>query len=210
MKRKSTDEKKVFSYDVSESDTKEALKALPEQWQGHIGKILYPTDKIIQRVAELAKEISEDYKDKGTVLCVGLLNGAFIFVADIMRQLKMPYNIDFMTLSSYGSGMKSSGSIRCKKDVSMDPAGRHVLILEDLIDSGNTLAWLQKHLESKKCASVKICCLLDKIEKRTVDVKIDYVGWNCPDEFVVGYGMDYDETYRCLPFVGVLKPEVYQ
>ena len=114
-----------------------------------------------------------------------------------------------MVCSSYGAGTTSSGSIKLKKDIGIDPKGRNVIVVEDLIDTGTTLAWLKQHLLSKDVASLKICCLLDKKARRTSDVQVDYVGWECPDEFVVGYGMDFAEQYRTLPFVGVLKPEAY-
>jgi hypoxanthine phosphoribosyltransferase len=193
------------------SDAATLAKA-PSQWANNIESVLFSEEQIAQRVTELAAEISKDYAkvaESSPVLCVGLLNGAFIFAADIMRKLQVPYETDFIVASSYGKAATSSGSIKLKKDMSIDPFGRHVLIIEDLIDSGNTLAWIVNHMKSKGCASVKLCTLLDKAPRRTVDVPLDYVGWVVPDEFIIGYGMDFAEQYRCLPFVGVLKKSAY-
>lgn len=132
-----------------------------------------------------------------------------VFLADLLRQFTIPYKVDFMVVSSYGSETTSSGSIRLRKDMALDPSGKDLLIIEDLIDTGNTLQWILNHLKGKGCASIKICCLLDKKERRTTPVAVDYVGFECPDEFIVGYGMDYAEDYRCLPFIGVLKTEAF-
>ena len=140
---------------------------------------------------------------------VGLLKGSILFFADLIRHIDVPYKIDFMAVSSYGSGTTSSGTIKVKKDLDVDPTGRHLLIIEDLIDTGNTLAWLCNMLKTKSPASVKLCTLLNKKECRKVDVEVDFNGFDCPNKFVVGYGMDFDEDYRCIPFVGVLKPEAY-
>jgi hypoxanthine phosphoribosyltransferase len=141
------------------------------------------------------------------IIVVGLLKGAFIFVADLLRDLTVNYKIDFMVVSSYAG--TTSGNIRLKQDLEVDPHGKHILVVEDLIDTGKTLKWMKEHLQTKAPASVRIACLLDKAERREVDVEVDFVGWTCPDEFVVGYGMDFDNGYRCMPFVGVLKPEAY-
>mmetsp|Transcript_19787 Transcript_19787/g.56571 ORF Transcript_19787/g.56571 Transcript_19787/m.56571 type:complete len:136 (+) Transcript_19787:258-665(+) len=131
-------------------------------------------------------------------------------MTDLLKNFLIPYKIDFMSISSYGSGTTSSGVVKLKKDLSHDPSGKHVLIVEDLVDTGNTLKWLKNYIMTKDCASVRLCTLLDKKERRTqTDVTVDYSGYVCPNEFVVGYGMDYAEDYRCLPFIGVLKPEVY-
>jgi len=157
---------------------------------------------------ELAAEISRDYAGR-KVLCVGLLTGCFVFLSDLLRSLLVAYEVDFMVVSSYGSGTTSSGSVKMKKDMSIDPKGRDVLIIEDLIDTGKTLEWIVAHLKTKGVESVRLCCLLDKKERRTANVHVDYVGFTCPDEFVVGYGMDFAEQYRCLPFVGVLAPHAY-
>ncbi len=182
----------------------------PAVWKTHIKEVLFSQEAISKRVAEMAAQISADYAGK-EVICVGLLKGAFVFLSDICRQLSVPNVIDFLTVSSYGHSTTTSGSVKLKKDLDVDPRGKHIIIIEDLIDTGTTLAWIQKHLSSKDCASVKLCTLLDKKSRRTpsLNLKIDYVGFECPDEFVIGYGMDFNEHYRCLPFVGVLKPSVY-
>jgi hypoxanthine phosphoribosyltransferase len=141
------------------------------------------------------------------LIVVGLLKGAFVFVSDLLRDLRVSHKIDFMVVSSYHG--TTSGNLVLKQDLSLDPDGKHVLVIEDLIDTGKTLKFMKEHLLTKNPKSVKIACLLDKTERREVDVHVDYVGWKCPDEFVVGYGMDFDNEYRCMPFVGVLKPEAY-
>lgn len=156
-------------------------------------------------------------RSQGTILLVGLLNGCFIFFADLLRELTIPYEVDFMAVSSYGREASSSGNVKMKKDISIDPFERHVVIVEDLIDTGNTLAWIRDHLASKQCASVRLCCLLDKSCRRLPHLKvdgashlpIDFCGFDVPDHFVVGYGMDFAEQYRCLPYIAVLKPEAY-
>jgi len=181
---------------------------LPQQWRVNIDKVLFTEQAIQGRVRELAAQISKEYAGK-SILCVGLLKGAFVFTSDLTRYLTVPYQIDFMAVSSYGHGTTSSGSVKLKKDLDIDPRGKHILVIEDLIDTGNTLAWMLKHLASKDCASVKLCCLLDKKSRRTTAVNVDFCGWECPDEFVIGYGMDFAEEYRALPFVGVLKREAY-
>jgi len=170
--------------------------------------VLFSKDQIQQRVMEMADQISKDYAGK-KVLVIGLLAGAFVFVADLLRNVNIQYELDFMVVSSYGRHTTTSGNIKVKKDLSIDPAGLHVLILEDLIDTGVTLKWIKQYLSTKNCASIKIACLLDKKARRVADVEVDYVGFLCPDEFVVGYGMDFRDEYRCMPFVGVLKPEAY-
>jgi len=181
---------------------------IPAEWAKNIGKVMFTEKQIKEKVVELAATISKKYAGK-KILAVGLLSGAFVFVADLLRNLTVPYEVDFVTVSSYGHGTQSSGSVKLKKDLSIDPKDRHVLVIEDLIDTGNTLAWLKNHLKTKECASVEIVCLLDKTSRRTADVHVDYIGYQIPDEFVIGYGMDFADEYRCLPFVGVLKPEAY-
>jgi hypoxanthine phosphoribosyltransferase len=188
---------------LSETD-QVALNRIYPGWASTIKQILFPESVIQSKVKELAELISKDYAGKN-VLCVGLLTGAFIFLSDLLRHLTIPYQVDFMVVSSYGHGTTSSGSVKLKKDLSIDPKGRDILIIEDLIDTGNTLKWIREHLKTKHPNSVKMVCLLDKKARRTVEVEVEYVGLECPDEFVVGYGMDYADDYRCLPFVGVLK-----
>lgn len=180
----------------------DSINCCPE-WKNNITKILITEQEIEARNKELATEISSKYKGE-KLLCVGLLNGAFVFTANLLKHLTIPYEVDFMVVSSYGNATTSSGSVKLKKDMSIDPKDRHILIIEDIIDTGTTLAWLTDHLSRKECKSVSLCCLLDKKDSRTSDVKIDYVGFPIKNEFVVGYGMDYANEYRCLPFIGVL------
>jgi hypoxanthine phosphoribosyltransferase len=185
------------------------LDRVAPQWAKNIKTILFTEEMIAKRVKEMAKQISQDYKDvtPSEIIVVGLLKGSFIFVADLLRDLTVPHKIDFMVVSSYEG--TSSGNLRLKQDLGVDPDGKHILVVEDLIDTGKTLKWMKEHLASKNPASVRLACLLDKPERREVNVHVDYVGYTCPDEFVVGYGMDFDNDYRCMPFVGVLKPEAY-
>jgi len=189
-----------------------AIGLVPPRWAKNIEAVLWTDSEIRETVARMAKDISDYYKEVApgeVVLCVGLLKGAFLFVADILRQLTVPYEVDFMVVSSYGSGTTSSGVLKLKKDVGIDPAGRHVLLLEDLIDTGTTLRWIQNHLSTKSIKSCKMACFLNKASRRKVHVAVDWVGHVCPDKFVVGYGMDFNEEYRCLPFIGVLTPQAY-
>lgn len=186
---------------------------VPDAWGNNLSHILFTEDDINIRIKELALTISKHYNARPAgskpVLCVGLLTGAFIFVADLLRKLTVPYECDFMVVSSYGSNTTSSGSIKLKKDLSIDPHDRDVLIIEDLIDTGHTLKWITDYLKGKRIKSMKLCCLLDKTSRREVNLPIDYCGFEIPDEFVVGYGMDFAEQYRCMPLIGVLKPEAY-
>jgi len=194
-----------------ESLTDEETRQLPgicPAWSDNIRTVLFTDTEIQSQVQKLAKQICRDYQGR-SVICVGLLNGALVFLADLLRHFTIPYKVDFMVVSSYGAETTSSGSIKLKKDMGLDPRGADVLIIEDLIDTGNTLEWIQNHLKAKGCTSIKICCLLDKKERRTVPITVDYVGFECPDEFIVGYGMDYAEDYRCLPFIGVLKSRAF-
>ena len=156
---------------------------------------------------QLGKKISEDYKDKNVII-VSVLKGAFVFCADVFRHITIPCAIDFMAISSYGSGT-TPGAVRLIKDLGVDIAGMDVLIVEDILDSGKSLSYTIELLKARKPASIKICTLLDKPDRRQADITADYVGKVIPDEFVVGYGLDYDEKYRNLPYIGVLKPEVY-
>lgn len=175
-----------------------------------IKEILLTQEQIQEKVKELAKTLTEEYAGKDPVF-VGVLKGVVMFFGDMVRAIDTPCQIDFMWISSYGSGSESSGKMDVKRDVSADLRGRHVVILEDIFDTGNSLEFTYKHLLSKEPASLKICTLLDKPERRNpaVTVKPDYVGFVIPNEFVVGYGLDYNEHYRNLPYVGILKPEVY-
>jgi hypoxanthine phosphoribosyltransferase len=173
-----------------------------------IAEVLFSEQEIQDKIAELAKSIDEDYRGK-ELLLVGVLKGAVMVMADLARALETPVSMEFMALSSYGSGTSSSGVVRILKDLDRDLAGQHVLVVEDIIDSGLTLNWLLRNMRSRNPASVEVCALLRKPEAAKVDVQVKYVGFDIPSEFVVGYGLDYAERYRDLPFVGLLKPEVY-
>ena len=174
-----------------------------------IEKILLTEEQIQAKVAELGKILSEEYKDKNPVV-VGVLKGVVIFYADMIRAMDIPCQMDFMCVSSY-RGTESTGRTMVSKDLSCDIHGRHVLILEDIFDTGNSLNFTYHHLLAKEPASIKICTLLDKPSRRNPDVTLqaDYVGFEIPNAFVVGYGLDFNEQYRNLPYVGVLKPEAY-
>ena len=174
-----------------------------------IEKILFTSEDIKAAVQKLGRKLTEDYQDKNPVV-VGILRGAAPFMIDLVRAMDCYMEIDFMAVSSYGDDTKSSGSVKIIKDLDTDVTDRHVLIVEDIIDSGRTAQALRKLFAAKNAASVKICSLLDKPERREVDVQADYVGINTPNEFVVGYGLDFRQQYRNLPYIGVLKPEVYQ
>lgn len=173
-------------------------------------KVLLTEEQIKARIKELGKVLSEEYKDKNPIV-VGVLKGVVVFYADMIRAMNIPCEMDFMCVSSY-RGTESTGRTMISKDLSSDIYGRHVLILEDIFDTGNSLEFVCNHLMNKQPASLKICTLLDKPERRKPGVKVqcDWIGFTVPNEFVVGYGLDYDEYYRNLPYVGVLKPEAYQ
>ena len=175
----------------------------------NIERVLISEEQIQEKVKQFAKELSEEYAGKAPIF-VGVLKGVVMFFGDVVKQITIPCQIDFMWISSY-KGTESS-HMEVKRDVSVDIKGRHVVILEDIFDTGNSLEFTYKHLLAKQPASLKICTLLDKPERRNpaVTVKADYVGFTVPDEFVVGYGLDFNEYYRNLPYVGVLKPEAYQ
>lgn len=174
-----------------------------------IAKILISEQELAEKVNEIGAQISKDYEGKNLMM-VSVLKGSVVFMADLMRAITINASIDFMSVSSYGSGTKTSGVVRIIKDLEDDLTGRDILIVEDILDSGMTLSYLSKHIMAKGASSIKIATLLDKPERRKVDVYPDYKGFVVPDEFVVGYGLDYDEKYRNLPYVGVLKPEIYE
>jgi len=174
-----------------------------------IDRILISQEQIQEKIRELGKQITEDYKDKDNVLLVGVLKGAFIFMADLIRNIDLPLHVDFMAVSSYGASTKSSGVVRILKDLEHDVEGKNLLIIEDIVDSGLTLSYMCNILKSRNPESIKICALLDKPSRRQVDIEVDYLGFEIPDYFVVGYGLDYGEKYRNLPYICVLKPEVY-
>ena len=173
-----------------------------------IREVLLTKEEIEEVVKELGKKITEDYKGKNLFL-ITELKGAVVFLGDLMRAIEMPCEIEFMVLSSYGSGTTSTGSVKIVKDIDLPLEGKDVLIVEDILDTGFTLSFLYKLLEERKPNSIEICTLLDKPDRRKVEINAKYTGRKIPDEFVVGYGLDYDEKYRNLPFIGVLKPEVY-
>ena len=170
-------------------------------------KVLLTREEIKEIAERLGKEISEDYKDK-KLLLVSVLKGAVVFMSDLMREITCECEIDFMAISSY-SGAKSTGAVQFKKDLDIDPHGYDILIVEDILDTGLSLKYVSDILKTKKANSVRICAFLDKPENRKADIKADYIGAVVPNEFVVGYGLDYNEHYRNLPYLGVLKPEVY-
>ena len=172
-------------------------------------KTLVSEEELREKVTELGRQISHDYEGK-SLLLVSVLKGSVVFMADLMRAITIPARIDFMSVSSYGSGTKSRGVVKIVKDLDIPLEGYDLLIVEDILDSGNTLSYLKEILSSRGPKSIRICTLLDKPERRTADIAADYVGFAVPDEFVVGYGLDYDEKYRNLSFIGVLKPEVYE
>lgn len=176
----------------------------------NIERILLTEEQIQNRIWELGEVLSAEYADKDPVV-VGVLKGVVVFYADMIRRINVPCQMDFMWISSY-SGTTSTGTMQVRRDVSADIKGRHVLILEDIFDTGNSLDFTYKHLMSKEPASLKICTLLDKPERRRegITLQADYVGFTIPNEFVVGYGLDFNEHYRNLPYVGVLKPEAYE
>lgn len=174
-----------------------------------IEHILYTEEQIKQRVRELAAQIRQDLEGED-VLTVGVLRGAVMFYADLVREMDIPLNMNFMAVSSYGASSISSGAVRIQYDLEEDIAGRHVLVVEDIVDTGLTLQYLTKTLRSRNPKSLRTCCLFDKPSRRIVDFQADYVGFEVPDVFIVGYGLDYAEKYRNLKYIGVLKPSVYQ
>jgi len=173
-----------------------------------IERILFTEAELKQRVTAMAAEINRDYAGKAPML-VSVLRGSFIFMADLIRGIALPCTVDFMSVSSYGKGTKSSGQVQITKDLSEDISGRDILVVEDILDSGNTLNYLLKILQARHPASIRLCALLDKPSRRVQPVSAEYTGFSIPDYFVVGYGLDYAEKYRNLPYIGVLKPSVY-
>ena len=172
-----------------------------------VGEILLEEDAIQTRIRELGREISSDYAGR-ELLLVGVLKGAVFFMADLMRVITVPCEIDFMAISSYGASTDSSGVVRILKDLDINIEGRHVLVVEDIVDSGLTLSYLVRNLESREPASLEVCSLLTKPGRREMEVDIRYVGFEIPNRFVIGYGLDFAERYRNLPYVGVLHPDL--
>ncbi len=173
-----------------------------------IDHILLTEEQLQEKITELAEQVARDYAGR-EVLLVGVLKGAVLFMSDFARALQLPTQMEFMAVSSYGSSTSSSGVVRILKDLDRDIAGRHVLVLEDIIDSGLTLSWLLKNLGGRQPASLEVCALLRKPDAVKVEVPVKYVGFDIPNEFVVGYGLDYAERYRDLPYIATLRPEVY-
>ena len=175
-----------------------------------VAEILLTADQIQKRIAELAREIGRDYAKDADLLLVGVLKGSVMCMVDLARALDRPLAMDFIAISSYGRATETSGVVRVLKDLDTDIGGRPVLIVEDIVDSGLTLAYLRANLQRRNPASLRVCCLLNKPARREATVHVDYVGFDIPDAFVVGYGLDYAERYRNLPYIGVLDPAVYQ
>ncbi len=173
-----------------------------------IEKVLFTEAEIKARVKELAADIARDF-DKEDLIVLTVLKGAAMLSCDLVRELPFSVTLDYLAVSSYYSGTKSTGNVQIKKDTDINMQGKNLLIIEDIVDSGNTLAHLVKLFQLRGAKEIKICTLLDKPARRTTPVNVDYVGFTIPDEFVVGYGLDYDQKYRNLPYIGVLKPEVY-
>ena len=176
-----------------------------------IAKVLFSEEQLKKRIAELGKQLSEDYRDlKPTMVCI--LKGAVLFYTDLVRAMDIPLTMDFMAVSSYGNSTKSSGEVEIRKDLSTSIEGKHVVIVEDIVDSGFTLSYLTRMLESRGAKSIKLCTLLDKPSRRApgVTLQAGYSGFQVGNEFVVGFGLDYAEFYRNLPYIGVLKPEIYE
>ncbi|MCU1611148.1 MAG: hpt [Pseudonocardiales bacterium] len=181
-------------------------------YPGDIASVLVTEEQIRCRTAELAHQVAADYQaehDKGDLLLVGVLKGAVMFMTDLARALPIPVQLEFMAVASYGSATSSSGVVRILKDLDRDITGRNVLIVEDILDSGLTLSWLLRNLATRRPATLEVCTLLRKPDAVQVDVSVRYIGFDIPQEFVVGYGLDYGERYRDLPYIGTLAPEVY-
>jgi hypoxanthine phosphoribosyltransferase len=175
-------------------------------YEDYLGEILISSDQLQTRIAELGAQISADYAGQDLLL-VCILKGGVMFLTDLMRQITVPHAINFMAVSSYGAGSReSTGAVRILMDLETDIVGRNVLLVEDIIDSGHTLSYIERVLRARNPAGLRICALLDKAERREVNVTLDYVGFQIPNKFVFGYGLDLDEVYRNLPFIGVVKP----
>ena len=173
-----------------------------------IQEVLFSDEQLKNRVREIAQQITADYQGK-EIMLISVLRGSFVFMADLCRAIDLPCTLDFMAVSSYGKGTKSSGQVQITKDLSEDISDRHIIVVEDILDSGNTLSYLLKILENRHPASIRLCTLLDKPDRRVKPVEVHYSGFTIPDAFVVGYGLDYAEKYRNLPYIGILKPRVY-
>jgi hypoxanthine phosphoribosyltransferase len=182
--------------------------APPSSIHDDVEQILLDSDAIQTRVAELGAMLTADYAGRQPLM-VSVLKGSIVFLADLIRATQLPLSLDLMEVSSYGSGTESSGQVRILKDLSMTIEGRDVIVVEDIIDTGLTLNYLLRYLAERNPASIRVCCLLDKPARRLAEIEIQYRGFTIPDRFVIGYGLDYDERYRNLPYIGVLRPSVY-
>lgn len=180
-----------------------------ENMQDDIQRVLLNEQEIQDIVSRVGKQVTEDYRGKNLVL-VSVLKGSVVFMADLMRAIDLPLSIDFMVVSSYGNGTESSGQVKIIKDLDLDLSGQDLLLVEDILDTGRTLYSLREILKMRSPSSIRICTFLDKPERRKADIQADYIGAEVPDEFVVGYGLDFAQRYRNLPYLGVLKPSVYQ
>ena len=176
--------------------------------ENDIERIFFSAEQLQVRVCELGAELTHDFYDKNPLI-IGVLKGSFVFMADLMRSIKTYCDIDFMSVSSYGNGTTTTGAVKITKDLSYDVQGRNIILIEDILDSGITLSYLKNYIIAREPESISICALLDKPARRRSQIAPDYVGFICPDEFIVGYGLDYAERYRNLPYIGVLKPEIY-
>jgi hypoxanthine phosphoribosyltransferase len=187
------------------------MSGLAKTWQPELdlAEVLITEEQLATRIAELGEQITADYQGK-RLLLLGVLKGAVLFLVDLARQIRLPLEIDFMATSSYGASTRSSGIVRILKDLEDSVEGQHILVVEDIVDSGLTLDYLLRSLEARGPASIKVCGLLVKDRKRDLTIPVDYSGFTIPDRFVVGYGLDFDERYRNLPYIGVLKPEMYE
>jgi hypoxanthine phosphoribosyltransferase len=183
---------------------------MPKPYDYYLDEILIDEETLQKRIAELGQKISQDYAGKEDLLLICVLKGGVLFLTDLMRNIDIPHNIDFMAVSSYGANARqSTGAVRIEMDLHTDIANRNLLIVEDIIDSGNTLSYILRTLEARQPASIRICALLSKPERREVDIHVDYIGFEIPNKFVYGYGLDLDEFYRNLPFVGVVRAGAY-
>lgn len=199
----------LIIYDTAENNIIYGDSVMNKEMHPDLKSILISEEELKTIVKKTAQKINEDYKDEEIIMVV-ILRGSMVFAADLIRRLKMPVKLEFMQASSYGSGTSSSGFINIKRDLDVDITDKNILIIEDIIDSGNTLFRLKNVLESRNPKSCKICTLLDKPDRRVTEVDVTYIGKVIPDEFVVGYGLDYNEYYRNLPYIGVLKEEIYE
>lgn len=181
-----------------------------------VERILWTEEQILERVSELGSRLTRDFESRAiTPVVVGVATGAFIFLADLVRKIQLPLTVDFIRVESYGSGTVSNGKPRISCDLKVDVRGKHIILVEDIVDTGNTLSFLIDYLKSKGASSISVCTLLDKPARRKVHFELVgegkyYCGFECPDAFVVGYGFDFGERYRNMPYVGVLKPEIYE